>query len=70
METVIKKRLAEKGMTIHAFHKRIGGNRTLAYQISNGFYRATQPQREKIADALESPVDVLFDENGMPKLAE
>ena len=26
--------------------------------------------REKIADALETPVDVLFDENGMPKIAE
>ena len=70
MKTVIKKRLAEMDMTIHAFHKRLGGNRTLCYQIANGFYRATQPQREKIADALETPVDVLFDENGMPKIAE
>ena len=70
METIIKKHLAEKGITIHAFHKKIGGNRTLAYQIANGFYRATQPQREKIADALETPVDALFDENGMPKIAE
>ena len=70
METIIKKRLAEKGITIHAFHKKIGGNRTLCYQIANGFYRATQPQREKIADALETPVDVLFDGNGMPKIAE
>ena len=70
METIIKKRLAEKGITIHAFHKKIGGNRTPAYQIAKGLYRATQPQREKIADALETPVDVLFDENGMPKIAE
>ncbi|NCC58567.1 MAG: XRE family transcriptional regulator [Synergistales bacterium] len=70
MRTVIKKILAEKGMSVHAFHKRIGGNRTLCYQISGGFYRATQPQRDKIADALETPVDVLFDENGMPKLSE
>ena len=70
METVIKKLLGERDMTIHALHKKIGGNRTLAYQIAKGFYRATQPQREKIADALETPVDALFDENGMPKLAE
>ena len=70
METIIRKLLAEKGMSVHAFHKRIGGNRTLAYQIAKGFYRATQPQREKIAAALETPVDVLFDGNGMPKVAE
>lgn len=70
METVIKKILDEKSMTIHALHKKIGGNRTLVYQISRGFYRATQPQREKIAAALETPVDVLFDGNGMPKVAE
>ena len=70
MKTVIRKRLAEKGMTVHAFHKQLGGNRTLVYQIANGFYRATVPQREKIAEALGTSVDVLFDERGIARCAK
>jgi lambda repressor-like predicted transcriptional regulator len=70
METVIKQILKKNGTSVHAFHKKIGGNRTLAYQIANGFYRATRPQQEKISNVLGAKVDELFDGNGMPRLAE
>lgn len=67
MKTVIRKRLAEKGMTVHAFHKQLGGNRAYCYQVVSGFCRATQPMRERIALVFGLPVDELFDENGMAR---
>ncbi len=69
METRIKALLAAKKMNVNSFHKQIGGNRTLCYQIARGHSRATRPQRKKFAEALEVRVEELFDEDGMPLLS-
>ncbi len=66
MKTVIKSRLAEKGMRVIDLHRSIGGSRTLCYQLSKGHSRATRPQRKRVAEALEVLEEELFDETGMP----
>jgi transcriptional regulator with XRE-family HTH domain len=70
VRTVIERLLAEKGLSVHAFHRRVGGNRTHVYQAVRGFSRATVPQREKIAEVLGTSVDVLFDERGIARCAK
>ncbi|NLG05981.1 MAG: helix-turn-helix transcriptional regulator [Clostridia bacterium] len=67
MKNRIQRELEKKGKTIYYLHQKIGGNRTMVYNVVKGFSRATGPQREKIAAFLEVPEDELFDENGMAK---
>lgn len=63
--TRIKQILAERGQTIYRLHKEVGGNRAQFYLINNGHTRATVPQRERIAGALNVPVEEIFNEDGM-----
>lgn len=65
MRTRIQDELDRQERSVHYLHRKIGGNRTLLYNICRGFGRATTPQRERIASALGVPVNDLFDGNGM-----
>lgn len=65
MKTAIMVELERRDRSVHYLHRKIGGNRTLLYNICRGFGRATGPQREKIALFLEMPVETLFDADGM-----
>ena len=67
MKNRIQRELERRGKTVYYLHQKIGGNRTLVYNVVKGFGRATGPQRERIALFLEVPVESIFDENGMAK---
>jgi hypothetical protein len=65
MRTRIQEELERQERSVHYLHRKIGGNRTLLYNICRGFGRATTPQRERIASALGLPIEALFDPDGM-----
>lgn len=67
MKNRIQRELEKRGKTVYYLHQKIGGNRTLVYNVVRGFGRATGPQRGKIAVFLEVPEEEIFDENGMAR---
>ncbi len=67
MNTKVKAVLKKRGMTVYALHGLVKGNRAHFYNVCNGFARATNPMREKVAAVLGLPVDELFDEHGMAR---
>lgn len=67
MKNRIQRELEKRGKTVYYLHQKIGGNRTLVYNVVKGFGRATGPQREKIAAFLEVPEGEIFDESGMAR---
>lgn len=68
-QTVIQKKLSEKGMSTYALAKKIKRNKPRVYEVTKGLSRATEPFQNEIAKALEMPKCELFTVHGMAKIA-